>query len=348
MQTSLSWVAALLRNTASRARPHDARPDLEPLDGEPEQGEEPPTTARRRAEARERRRSFEDPSLPVERCVVDNRVFLLGFDELYRRNMRWHERRELLPCARAVADALDVQPADEPVEGYYADDEALAEYFRFLRAFEGVPRERRRSVAGMKEFQRLEQVRTSALFRRTSDDTLLPGNADCMCGALWTTPEWNVPNLLERAYLNAFHSDDVSLTAMAALSRDPIVMASLRESLVLYAPPVVHGQPRYATRELVWAVDDEITRRATRFVQTFNALFNDDLPLPSAADADLFWDACDTETVIGRCVALAEMPGRGYYHWAVRREGGQLVVDDFWSGEAWSTDTYCAERSPWS
>lgn len=344
MPKSLAWVSALLRNSRSRGR--DVDPEPEHITEE--HPAELPTNARRRKEERALRRAFEDPSLPVEHCVVNNRVFLLGFDELYRRTMRWHERRELLECARAVARTLRVETVDEPVEGYYADDEALAEYFLLLRALQRVPAERRRELAGLPGFQRLDQVRSSPLFRRGGEDSLLPGNADCMCGALWTTPEWNVPNLLERAYLNALQSDDVSLAALAALSRDPIVMASLRESLVLYAPKPLPPRPRFAPRELLWTVDEEIARRATRFVEVFNGLFPDDLPLPEAGNADLFWDACDEDTVIGRCVALAEMPGKGYYHWAVRREGGQLVVDDFWSGEAWSTDTYCAERSPWS
>jgi hypothetical protein len=61
----------------------------------------------------------------IERLVVDNRVFLLGLDELYRESMKTHERSELLICARETADALSVAPADVPIEGYYTEDEAL-------------------------------------------------------------------------------------------------------------------------------------------------------------------------------------------------------------------------------
>jgi hypothetical protein len=48
-------------------------------------------------------------------CVVDNRVFLLGLDKLYRDAMKQHERGDLLRCARRVAQALHAAPADAPV-----------------------------------------------------------------------------------------------------------------------------------------------------------------------------------------------------------------------------------------
>ena len=51
----------------------------------------------------------------MERCVVNNRVFLLGLDALYRKAMKRHERVELLICARKVAGALRIRPADVPV-----------------------------------------------------------------------------------------------------------------------------------------------------------------------------------------------------------------------------------------
>lgn len=41
-----------------------------------------------------------------ERRIVDNRVFLLDLDELYRESMKTHERKELLRCAQESAQAL--------------------------------------------------------------------------------------------------------------------------------------------------------------------------------------------------------------------------------------------------
>lgn len=338
---SLQVVSGLLRGRESEPRRDDA--DLaEHLE------EEAPTTAARRAEDRALRRSFEDPALPAERHVVDNRRFLLGLDALYRRSMKRHERRELRACARAVARQLSVSESDEVVGGYYADDRELAEYFLLLRSLQKVPAAWRDRVAAMCEFECLFEVLSSSLYGTSqAGEWLLPTGVDPLYGALWTTSEWTAPKLLERAYVNAMHSNDHSLTALAALSRDAVVVTSLRESVALYSRPIVNGTPRYAPRTFEWRVDDEIAARATRFVDTFNTLFGDDLPLPVAAEADVFWDACDENRVVGRCMALAERPGSGFYHWAVRREQGELVVDDFWSGEAWTTDTYCAERAPW-
>jgi hypothetical protein len=68
--------------------------------------------------------------MSAETHIVDNRVFLLGLDNHYRELMKDHEREELLLCARRVAAALQVKPADVPVEGYYAEHPKLTEYFR--------------------------------------------------------------------------------------------------------------------------------------------------------------------------------------------------------------------------
>ncbi len=51
------------------------------------------------------------------RVIVDNRMFLLGLDKLYRDAMKKHERSELRQCAQRVANALDLAPAQVPVEG---------------------------------------------------------------------------------------------------------------------------------------------------------------------------------------------------------------------------------------
>lgn len=82
------------------------------------------------------------PEGPTQTCVVTNRVFLLGLDELYRQAVRVHERGELLNCARVVAVALGVEAVDIPVEGYYASDPKLTAYFLIMRALQNVPASR--------------------------------------------------------------------------------------------------------------------------------------------------------------------------------------------------------------
>lgn len=71
-----------------------------------------------------------------ERRILDNRTFLLGLDYLYRNLMKDHERGELLVCARLVAATLRVAPADVAVEGYYAENKQLTEYFRLIRTLQ--------------------------------------------------------------------------------------------------------------------------------------------------------------------------------------------------------------------
>jgi hypothetical protein len=102
----------------------------------------------------------------AERLVITDRVFLLGLDYLYREAMKRHERSELLRCARRVADLLRVPPADVPVEGYYAEDVLLTEYFLLARALQEVGEGRAPEVSGLPEYRRLLEVACAPLFGR--------------------------------------------------------------------------------------------------------------------------------------------------------------------------------------
>jgi len=112
-----------------------------------------------------------------------------------------------------------------------------------------------------------------------------------------------VTNLTNRAYECASGSSDFSLVALAALSRDPVVLTALRESVILYLMAVlglsVESEPKYA-----WEVDEIIQRRAAQFVETFNELFGEHLPRPAPENAKDFWKASKKWKIIGRCVRI--------------------------------------------
>jgi len=128
----------------------------------------------------------------TERRVINNRVFLLGLDELYREAMKRHERDELLRCARETANVLSVAPADVPIEGYYTEDERLMEYFRLVRAIQKVPKDCESEVANLVGFKRLNQVTGSPIFGRPFNrPSLLSVGEDALSVALKETfPNW--------------------------------------------------------------------------------------------------------------------------------------------------------------
>jgi hypothetical protein len=281
----------------------------------------------------------------IERLVVDNRVFLLGLDELYRESMKTHERGELLICARETANALSVAPADVPIEGYYTEDEGLTEYFRLVRALQGLSSDRSKEVADLKGFQRLRQVTASRIFGNASGSGLLPGGKDALTIAMESTsPNWSIDRLTQAADEYALSSDDYSLVALAALSRDAVVLAALRESVVLYAMCMAGCSAEPVQYEYVWAVDAVIQSRAIHFVQEFNQLLNESLPLPTAENAKTFWNAADESKLVGRCVRIGfdqTIESIQHYHWAIDYDGEHnLMVKDFWDGELWTTARY--------
>lgn len=274
--------------------------------------------------------------------VVDNRVFLLGLDDLYREAMKNHERTELLQCARETAQVLAASPADVPIEGYYSEDADLTEYFRLMRALQQVPASREREVLDRDSFRRLKQVMQSGLYGPPHDGgSLLPAGEDPLSVALKDTfPKWSVDNLTAAAYDCAASSDDFSLVALAALSKDSVVLAALRETCVLYALAV--GGSAYW--ETVWEVDEVIQQRAQRFVQTFNDLFDEALPIPGPENAREYWNACKEWKILGRCVRIgfddSIQPTR-HYHWAIDHgTDHKLVVKGFWDTDIWTTERY--------
>ena len=283
-----------------------------------------------------------------ERRVVDNRTFLLGLDELYRDAMKRHERGELLHCARRVAAALAVVPEAVPVEGYYGEDERLTNYFLLMRALQSVPEDRTPAVASLPHFQRLLEVTSAPLYGRAMwSDKLLPAGIDPLSQALSDTmPEWSGPRLLEAAYRVAEETDDFSLVGLAARIRDAVVLAAVRESVVLYAGMVVGSAFEHESPEYVWEVDREFAEQARRFIDTFRLIFGDELPPPEPAQAARYWNACADNEIAGRCVRLGYNDAVSpvlHYHWAVcRGDDTGFVVQEFWHPELWTTERYRA------
>jgi len=119
---------------------------------------------------------------------------------------------------------------------------------------------------------------------------------------------------------------------------------------VLYEAVAVMCAEPIPRREFVWQVDGELARRAGRFVGTFNALFDDELPRPIAENAERYWDAGTGNTIIGRCVRLGVDPRPSpprHYHWAVGFAiDGTPTVHEFWSTELWTTERYRAAGCP--
>lgn len=282
--------------------------------------------------------------VPVVRRVVDNRVMLLGLDELYRTAMKGHERTELLVCAQRVSTVLHQAPADVPVEGYYSEDTALTTYFRLVRALQVVSLKRASEVEAIPEFHRLLTVMSSPIFGSPVRERLLPSGRDPLSAALHAVDmaQWSVPLLTAEAAKAARATDDISPVGLAARAEDPVVLAALRESVVLYAEFVVGSAfviPRF---EYVWQVDPALAAAAQRFVEAFNSLFGPELPPPTAKYARIFWRAFAGAEIVGRCVRLGQTnPPVHYYHWAVHRDPEHnLAVHEFWHDEIFTTERY--------
>jgi hypothetical protein len=280
-----------------------------------------------------------------EKRVVDNRVFLLGLDELYRELMKRHEREELLHCARRVTEVLHEPAASVPIEGYFTEDHFLTEYFCLLRALQDVPKDRTHEVVSLPEFQRLHNVTSSPIYGRAQEGKLLPLGRDHLSQALIDTrQDWNIQKLITAAYTSAIQTDDISLVGLAARAKDAVVLAATRESVVLYAEMEFAAALGQREPKYIWKVDKNLAEQGRRFIDTFNSLFSEKLPPPESTQAETYWNAYKNNKILGRCVRL------GYddrqrpplqYHWAIcLLDDGALTLQDFWHAEVWTTQRY--------
>ena len=289
------------------------------------------------------------PLAPTETTrLVDNRSFLLGLDELYRNAMKRFERDELLPCAREVADALHIQPASIPIEGYYSETPALEEYFRWMRSLQEQDEKTEARVKQLPEFQLLWEVTNSPLYGRAQRKGMLfPVGRDPLSQALQdTAPHWTVEGLTKAAYAAAIQFDDYSLVGLAARIQDAVVLTSARESAVLYLEMVPLGLDPGPELEYQWRVDPALAEAANRFIEAFNRFVPEALPRAEAANAEVYYDAYSDSKIIGRCVRLGHTPdGSQYYHWAIAvtawsEKQFEMSVHEFWSKDIWTTQKY--------
>lgn len=279
-------------------------------------------------------------------CVVDDRTFLKGLDFRYRAAMRVHEQQELLACARELCQVLEVEPADVPVEGYYSEHPDLAEYFRRMRALQLIPGSERPRVEQLAAFQRLLGVVSSPLFGTAGSRlSLLPQSIDPLSTALRQVDldHWSVATLTAAAQRIAREGEDFSLVGLAAFAGDAVILAALRETVVLYAMAMAGGVGEPVEIVFEWRVDPLLAERGRKFVTTFNDLFAETLPLPQAEAAESYWMAATMAHLPGRCVRIGyddrTLPHR-QYHWAVCESGEAEVVHEFWSEEIWTTERF--------
>jgi hypothetical protein len=285
----------------------------------------------------------------MEKLIVNDRVLVLGLDGVYREDVKVKESSVLLPCARVVAKALDVEEDTGPIEGYYTESERLSEYFQLIRALQGTHVDRRSEVNRMPAFGRLLNVFSSKIYGYVpAHKGVLPRGHDCLAEAMENGLEpWEMNALLKGSNAAAVEKDDYSIVGLAARLEDAVCVTAVRESVVLYAEVAITAddlddllrEPEYG-----WEVSEELATNANRFIDEYNSLFNSKLPAAKPENAKLFFDAYSGNELEGRCVRLGtdiqSTPNR-YYHWKIdRSQGGSLVASDFWSEELWTTERY--------
>ena len=282
---------------------------------------------------------------------VDDRALVLALDHLYRDRMKVFEVANLLPAARKLIEIFGQPISTVPIEGYYNESEELKEYFLNIRALQRIEATKIPLVKNLDEYQLLLRVMSSKIFGITGESMkLFPTKKDSLYFALDNTlvEDWNVKTLTEKARTYAFENDDISLVGIAASIADSVVLAATRESTVLYVGVVVGSPAMYEPPkiEYVWNVSSSLEARVNRFIDTFNELTSSNIKTAHTDNVEYFYHAFESNKIFGRCVRIGyddtQQPAQNY-HWAIKDGDLELVVDEFWHPDLWTTERYYEE-----
>jgi hypothetical protein len=281
--------------------------------------------------------------------VVDNRALILALDYLYRENMKKFEAEKLLYKSRQLINTLSLSVLDAPVEGYYHESEELKEYFLNLRTLQQCPAERKIELENLDAYQILSKVTDSEIYGKGKSNGFLPRRLDPLYYALQNIPvsKWDVESITTEAHSISIDSDDISLVGIAASINDSVVLAALRESVALYGT-VAAGCAIIPPKIIYkWNVDSKLQSKVNRFINIFNELSSGNIKEASPENVEYYYEASDENEIFGRCIYIGyddtKIPIERY-HWAIKCEAGNAIVDDFWSEELWTTKRYQDEK----
>lgn len=283
--------------------------------------------------------------------IVDDRSLVLGLDQMYRDEMKALESNELLECVREVVATLKTTPSQQiPVEGYYWESETLTEYFYGMRHLQGLPEDRRPEVDGLNSFQKLSKVASSRIYGEpVASEFLLPRSRTSLDRVLSALPESesllkevSVESIIQQGKEIAMQNQDGSFVGLALQTGDPVVVAACRESVVLYNDCVFIAAAPEPTYVYEWNVSPAMEKLTQQFVRHLEEATGIRLPTPGPETARSYSYAGDANEIQGRCVALAQHPTLGWYHWAIYydRDLKRNETQAFWAKKLWTTKLY--------
>jgi hypothetical protein len=287
--------------------------------------------------------------------IVNNRILILGIDEIYRKYMKEFESVFLLPQVEVIAAKLNVHEADVPIEGYYGEHETLTRYFKLIRALQEVAESSEILVHDLPEFHKIWEVTNSPIFGKPiRKGKLLPQGRDPLSQALEDTKDmgWKAQKIIGRAYEVVMGMDDISLVGLTVRLKDPIVITALRESVILYAEKLELGYYQEPKIKYLWKVDNEFAQVANRLIEEFNKLLPKDsyisngIPKAEPQNANRFYSSFGDNEILGRCanLGLDRSSPPQHYHWAITKQKDEFALDEFWDTKLWTTDEYRAKQ----
>lgn len=270
--------------------------------------------------------------------VVDNRLFVVGLSELFRQEMKIYEVQVLLPLAEEACNALRLPPADVPIEGYYYESDALAKFFRLIRALQQKEIKDVSGFSDLKAFEKLRRVLCSPAMGRVENfDQLLPQTTSPFGESLRFLSDWSIDALSKQAR-KFVRQDDAGLLAVASATGDPMALCIARESSALLSCVEMAA---LETPDYAWHVSEDVSKVAHRFVSALAESTGILLPEPKASSARIYGQAAEGADLYGRCILVGQQIGNPYpyYHWYIDSNETGLVVKDFRSSAIWTTET---------
>ena len=272
--------------------------------------------------------------------IVDNRLFIIGLTELFRSEMKVYEAGTLLPIAQAVCQALAVEPAQVPVEGYYYESEELTHFFKLVRALQRTPMPSAVPKPVLDGIHALRKaLHSPAMGRVAESSNVLHLNSSPFTQALETTDQW-VMQAIADASQKFVRDDDAGLVAVACASGDPVAICATRETMALTEMVCMASPEEPEVPHFIWQVTAAVEDVAKRFVSALQEATAIMLPPPAPEAAETYAMAARDAYLDGRCILVGQQPPSigPLYHWYIDAWAGAPKVIDFWSNSMWTTE----------
>jgi len=276
---------------------------------------------------------------------INDFEFIIGLDGFYRKNMMKYESKKLLPLLNKMVNKLNINLKNVVIEGYYYETEELKKYFTIVQNLKNIEIEKIEIFKKHEGYNKLIELFCSGLYGEyLYEKNIIPIVNDNLNKTLIKINkiQYNYKNILDYAYEEIKDKEILTLVEMGILTKNPIIVTALRESVALYVEPVMLGIFEPPKNKYIWNVNKNIEKAGNKIIEMFNNICPYKIPVGIKENAELFYDEFIENNICYRCIKIVTDENGLNYHWAIIGDeyNKKYEFKEFWDKKLWSTEEF--------